>query len=362
MEIGIVGLPNVGKSTVFKALTGLQVEIAGYTFTTVDSNIGTTEVPDNTLTEIGRVVQAEKIIPTHIKFVDIAGLVKNASKGEGLGNQFLGNIRDVNVIIHLVRCFKDKNVAHIEETIDPIRDIEIIELELSLADLDSIAKRRQKFKRQLKSGEKDSLKKLNFLEKLEARLQEGKNLGGVCLNDEEEKFLRDMNLLRAKSTILVANIDEKDLPEGGICNKSIEKAANERGLPSIFLAAKFEADLSELKDEDKREFLIDAGLESSSLVNLIGVTYKKLNLITFYTIESNQTKAWSLKRGESILEAAGKIHTDMKKGFVKAEVVQSDDLISDGSFSMARQKGHLKIEGREYIVQDGDVILIKFSK
>ncbi|MFN3301816.1 MAG: redox-regulated ATPase YchF [Patescibacteria group bacterium] len=348
-SVGIVGLPNVGKSTLFKALTKKQVEIANYPFTTIKENIGVVKVPDERLDKLADILKPKEIIPTHIEFIDIAGLVKGAHKGEGLGNQFLAKIREVDLICHLIRNFEAKNVPHPSGQINPKADLEIVNLELIMADLSTLEKKLEKLKKEAKSGEKKAIKKLAILEKIKNGLEKGFSARDLNLNEEEKEEIKDLNLLTIKPVIYVLNISEEDIGETifGIGQ-------------AIPICAKLEAELSELDPTEEKEYLESYGLKKSQLDDLIVAAYKALNLITFFTCQNEILQAWTIKKGTKAPQAAGKIHTDFEKGFIKAEIINWQDLIKAGSEHLAREKGLMRIEGKDYIVQDGDVIHFRF--
>lgn len=349
-SIGIVGLPNVGKSTLFKALTKKQVEIANYPFTTIKENIGVVKVPDERLEKLAEVLKPKEVIPTHIEFVDIAGLVKGAHKGEGLGNQFLAKIREVDLICHLIRNFESKNVPHPAGEINPKRDLEIVNLELIMADLETVNRRLEKIKKKAKTGDKGITKELEILEKIKKGFEKGILAKDLNLSEEEKEMIKDLHLLTIKPTLYVLNISEEDINETkfGLGN-------------AISICAKLEADLSELSKEEEKEYLESYGLKHSQLDDLILAAYKTLNLITFFTCQNEILQAWTAENGTKAPEAAGKIHTDFEKGFIRAEVINWQDLLKAGSESIAKEKGLMRIEGKDYIVQDGDVIHFRFA-
>lgn len=349
-SIGIVGLPNVGKSTLFKALTKKQVDIANYPFCTISPNVGVVEVPDERLEKLADVSKSKKIIPTAIEFVDIAGLVKGAHKGEGLGNQFLSNIREVDAICQVVRNFDDKNVVHTTEKIDPANDMAIINLELILADLSTVNKRLEKVAKDLKSNSDKKLAEYkNLLEKLKTNLNQEKLASEILPTEEELKILKDLNLLTIKPIIYVFNVDEK---------KINEISPNDE---TISISAKIESEIAELPQEEAKSYLKELGLKESGLDQLIKTSYKLLNLATFFTSGEMETKAWTVTAGSKAPAAAGKIHTDFEKGFIRAEVINWQDLVSTGSETKAKEKGLLRIEGKDYIIQDGDVVHFRFA-
>lgn len=341
MQIGIVGLPNVGKSTLFNALTRGHAKVERYPFTTIEPNIGVIEVPDERLERLKELIEAEEVTPATIKFLDVAGLVKGASRGEGLGNQFLAKIREVEAIVHLIRCFTDQNVPHIAPDLNPLRDIEIINLELALADLEIIERRREKIKKDFGAREE-----LRLLERVQESLKQGEVSE---LNKEEKEALKGYHLLSLKPTLYVANLGEgEDAPE------DLKK------YQAIGICAKLESEMQELPEEECAQFRAEMGIEEMGLEKLIRESHKLLGLITFFTLERKKLRAWTLEGGRSVREAAGRIHSDMERGFIKAEVINYSDLIEIGSLSRAREKGLLRIEGKDYRVAEGDIITIKF--
>lgn len=348
-SVGIVGLPNVGKSTLFKALTKKNVEIAEYPFTTIKENVGMVKVPDERLEKLAEVLKPKEIIPTHIEFIDIAGLIKGAHKGEGLGNQFLAKIREVDLICHVLRSFESKNVPHPSGMINPKSDLEIVELELIMADLNTLEKRMEKIKKEVKSGEKKAIKEFEILEKIKKALENGTVIRNLNLTDEEKEEIKDLNFLTIKPVIYVLNISEEDIGE------------TKFGLgEAVPICAKLEAELSELSLAEEKEYLASYGLKRSQLDNLIIAAYKALNLITFFTCQNDILQAWTVKKGTKASKAAGKIHTDFEKGFIKAEVINWQDLVKIGSKHLAKEKGLIRIEGKDYLVDDGDVIHFYF--
>lgn len=364
MKLGIVGLPNVGKSTLFNSLTKAGAESANYPFCTIDPNVGVVTVPDERLKLLGDFYHSKKVTPAVIEFVDIAGLVKGASKGEGLGNQFLANIREVDAIVHVVRCFEDSNVVHVDGSIDPLRDIETINLELVFSDLEILERRIAKVTKTARM-DKEAAKELAFLEKVKTHLEEGQL--AITLeteNEDEDAWLATYNLLTAKPVIYAANVAEDDIADDGANNQyvqAVREYAAKQNSEVFVICAQIEEEISELDEDERKMFLEDLGLTESGLEKLVRASYHLLGLMSFLTAGEDETRAWTIKIGTKAPQAAGKIHTDFERGFIKAEVVNYQDLLDCGSYAGAREKGLVRMEGKEYVVQDGDVILFRFN-
>ncbi len=364
MKLGIVGLPNVGKSTLFNSLTKAGAESANYPFCTIDPNVGVVTVPDERLNVLGEMYQTKKIVPAVIEFVDIAGLVKGASKGEGLGNQFLANIREVDAIVHVVRCFEDSNIVHVDGSINPMRDVETINFELIFSDIEILERRIAKVVK-LSRNDKAAAKELEMLKRLKAWLEDGKLAKTFeLLDEEEEEWFGTYNLLTAKPVIFAANVTEEDLPDDGANNEGVQalrEYATEENCEVFVVCAQIEQEIAELEDDEKKMFLEDLGLKESGLEKLIRASYHLLGLISYLTAGEPEVRAWTITKGTKAPQAAGKIHTDFERGFIRAEVVSYDDLIACGSHAAAREKGLIRLEGKDYVVQDGDIMLFRFN-
>ena len=362
MKLGIVGLPNVGKSTLFNSITKAGAECANYPFCTIEPNVGVVPVPDERLEKLAKMYNPQKITHAIIEFVDIAGLVKGASKGEGLGNKFLSHIRETDAICEVVRCFEDSNVVHVDGSVDPIRDIETINLELIFADIETVNKRLDKAKKNLKADKKYQIE-IDLLEKIKQTLEDGKSARTLDFNEDEKILVKDMFLLTTKPILYIANVSEEqlsDLENDNLVNKVREYAQNEKA-EVIPLCVKIEEELSSLENEDKKEMLEALGLEESGLDKVVKKSYDLLGLMSFLTAGEPEVRAWTIKKGTKAPDAAGKIHSDIQRGFIKAEIVSFDDLMKEGSMVAAKEKGLVRSEGKEYIMQDGDIVLFKFN-
>jgi len=362
MKLGIVGLPNVGKSTLFNAITKAGAESANYPFCTIEPNVGVVSVPDERLDKLAEMYNPEKYTPAVIEFVDIAGLVKGASKGEGLGNKFLSNIREVDAICHVVRCFDDPDVVHVDGSADPARDIGVIELELILSDMEIMEKRIERTQKMMKGGDKSFAAELAVYEKVYAALEAEQPARLVELDEEERQFMKEVQLISMKPVLYCANIAEDDIKNPDIPYVNVVRdIAAKSGSEVVVISAKIEDELGQLDPEDREMFLEDLGIDSAGLDKMIKASYKLLGLISYLTAGPQEVRAWTIKEGTKAPQAAGKIHTDFERGFIRAEVVAYDDLVSCGSMTAAKEKGLVRSEGKEYVMKDGDVVLFRFN-
>ncbi len=360
-KCGIVGLPNVGKSTIFNAITSAGAESANYPFCTIEPNVGVVSVPDPRLDQLAQIVRPQKVVPTTMEFVDIAGLVKGASRGEGLGNQFLGHIRQVDAIAHIVRCFEDENVVHVDGSIDPLRDVEVIQTELNLSDLETVEKRISRSEKQARSGDKKLQAELEVLKKLQVHLNEMRPARSAELSDEERRIMRELHLITAKPVLYVANVAEDDLEGKHPFVERLRGHAAAEGAKMVLICGKIEAEIAELPAEEKEEFLREMGLDRSGLDRMINAGYDLLGLITYFTAGVKEVRAWTVPRGTRGPGAAGVIHSDFERGFIRAEVISFDDFVASAGEAGAREKGLLRLEGKDYVVQDGDVMHFRFN-
>lgn len=363
MKLGIVGLPNVGKSTLFNAITKAGAESANYPFCTIDPNVGIVAVPDERLDVLAKMYNPKKITPTSIEFVDIAGLVRGASRGEGLGNKFLSHIREVDAIVHVVRCFDDGNIVHVEGSVDPARDIDTINLELIFADLESLEKRIDKTRKQMKSGDKKYKEELEILESIKATLEKGLPVRSMNFNPEQMEYVDQLFLLTSKPVLYCANISEDGISDAdnNPYVAKVKEIAKRENSEVIVICAKIEEEISQLDDEERQMFLNELGLNESGLDKLIKASYKLLGLISFLTAGEQEVRAWTIRNGTKAPQAAGKIHSDFERGFIRAEIVAYDDLVRCGSYAAARDQGLVRSEGKDYVMKDGDVTLFRFN-
>jgi ribosome-binding ATPase len=357
---GIVGLPNVGKSTLFNSLTSAEIAAENYPFCTIDPNVGVVEVPDPRLDVLAAIAKPQKVVPTTMEFVDIAGLVAGASKGEGLGNKFLAHIRETDAIAHVVRCFEDDDVVHVAGRLDPLSDIEVINTELSLADLESVERAIERTAKRLKANEKDARVRMGVLERLRARLNEGHRARNVALSEEERRLVADVHLITTKPVMYVANVSEGGF-EDNPCLDAVRRKAAVENAEVVPICAGIEAELARLDEADRQEFLAELGLQESGLARVIRAGYAMLDLLTFFTVGKKEVRAWTIRSGSTAAQAAGRIHTDFERGFIRAEVTAYEDFVALGGEQAAKEAGKLRLEGRNYIVREGDIMHFRFN-
>lgn len=361
MKLGVVGLPNVGKSTLFNAITKAGAESANYPFCTIEPNVGTVAVPDERLDKLAALYNSKKVTPTFLEFVDIAGLVKGASHGEGLGNKFLSHIREVDAIVHVVRCFDNENITHVDGSVDPVRDIETINLELIFADMESLSKRIAKARSSAKGGDKKFIKEAEFLEGIYNELESGKPIRMMNFNDEEQEYVNSLFLLTTKPVIYCANISEDEIGTENNYVKAVKEYVKSENAEVIVLSARIEEELAGLDNDERAMFAEELGITESGLDKLVSACYKLLGLISYLTAGEKETRAWTIEKGTKAPQAAGKIHSDFEKGFIRAEIVDYKTLLELGSYNNAKEKGKVRSEGKEYVIQDGDVVLFRFN-
>ncbi|MDB4048293.1 redox-regulated ATPase YchF [Polaribacter sp.] len=362
MKAGIVGLPNVGKSTLFNCLSNAKAQSANFPFCTIEPNIGVVNVPDKRIEKLEELVNPERVMPATVEIVDIAGLVKGASKGEGLGNQFLANIRETDAILHVIRCFDNDNIIHVDESVDPVRDKETIDIELQLKDLETVEKRLERVKRTAKTGNKDAQAELVVLLKVEETLLKGISVRALSFNEKEQEFVQSLQFITAKPVLYVCNVDEDSAVTGNVYVEKVREAVKDENAEVIVLAVGTEADITELDDYEERQmFLADIGLEEAGVARLVRSAYKLLNLQTYFTAGVKEVRAWTIPIGSTAPQAAGVIHTDFEKGFIRAETIAYADFVTFGSEAKVKEAGKMKVEGKEYIVKDGDVMHFRFN-
>ncbi len=362
LQCGIVGLPNVGKSTLFNALSNAGAQSANYPFCTIEPNIGVVQVPDDRLMELAKLVNPQRIMQTTVEIVDIAGLVKGASKGEGLGNQFLGNIRGTDAIVHVIRCFDDDNITHVDGSVDPVRDKEVIDLELQLKDLETVEKAIDKYKKQSKGADKEALKRVDILSIVKAHLEQGKSARTAEVDEDFWHMVKELDLLTIKPVLYVCNVDEASAKDGNAYSNALKEAVKDEPAEVLIISADIESDIAQLETlEERMEFLEELGLAKGGVERMILSCYTLLNLITYFTAGEKEVRAWTIKKNMTAPQAAGVIHTDFEKGFIRAEVIKYDDYLKFGSESACRDAGKIAIEGKEYIVKDGDIMHFRFN-